>query len=102
MSTSPKPDGYCAVHDEVGCCADAIPNLRSCDFTSNGCSDSGCRYCYGGGRDAAGTLSNLSQCLAVAAGLCEAWRIGRHSVSFGVPYPVRANTWSPGCGRSVR
>jgi hypothetical protein len=65
-------------------------DLRSCDFTSGGCTDADCNYCYGGGRDdtAAGWRWTLVHNFVIGAALCRSYDL-----------KSSAHTWWPGCGK---
>jgi hypothetical protein len=73
--------------------------IRSCDATSDGCSDADCRYCYGGEREAPERLRRLAHNLAVAGALTESWCLGdEHGSS---PRAMRDLEWWPGCGKAA-
>lgn len=40
----------------------------------------------------------LSRNLAIAGGLCAAWKLGWNS---NASFPILGNDWRPGCGRSA-
>lgn len=75
------------------------PVVYSCEATAEGCSDTECPYCYGGLRELPERLVTLAHNLAIAAGLCAAFEMGRDAGP-GKYVPFVTCWWRPGCGKS--
>jgi hypothetical protein len=102
---SPRPEGYCALHDgtECGCgrpiVAPDVALERSIEATLD-------RWAPALSRLATiEHLANLASCLRQAAGLCAAfeegwWQHDHHQMYSSHGYRSEQD-WRPGCGRAV-
>jgi hypothetical protein len=76
---------------------DCLCGMWSCDFTSAGCTDPECDYCYP--RMSVQKLTNLAANIAVGAALCLADENGYERCALRTVSEIEP--WRPGCGRAV-